>query len=288
MNPNTGTLPMFRTRADADITLGIYGRHPVLIRDDDPDGNPWKLSFSQGLFNMASDSDLFQTNDGFADAKFNGWSYKRDGKEHVPLYEAKMLSRYFDHRFSTYRGATQAQLNVGSLPRLSEKEHDDPDLESLARYWVDRIEVTARLQDRSYRDWLLGWRDIARSSDSRTFMPSVLPTTAVGDKLGFPSNRGGFLLSCVRLDRSDLLVVVGREQLRRTVPSFDVVELLAPGDDDRAGLGPGAEVVPRAHLVFQSREERLRGGIIEHDPTLPIDCTTPSRSRHSVVKLVAV
>ena len=24
MNPNTGTLPMFRTRTDADITLGIY------------------------------------------------------------------------------------------------------------------------------------------------------------------------------------------------------------------------------------------------------------------------
>ena len=71
-----------------------------------------------------------------------------------------MLS-HFDHRFSTYRGATQAQLNVGSLPRLSEKEHDDPDLESLARYWVDRIEVTARLQDRWDRDWLLGWRDVA-------------------------------------------------------------------------------------------------------------------------------
>ena len=68
--------------------------------------------------------------------------------------------------------------------------------------------------------------------------------------VGFPSNRGGFLLSCVRLDRSDLLVVVGREQLRRAVPSFDVVELLAPGDDDRAGLGPGAEVVSREHLVF--------------------------------------
>ncbi len=41
MNPNTGTLPMFRTRVDADITLGIYRRHPILIRDGDPAVNPW-------------------------------------------------------------------------------------------------------------------------------------------------------------------------------------------------------------------------------------------------------
>ena len=40
-----------------------------------------------------------------------------------------MLS-HFDHRFSTYRGATQAQLNVGSLPRLTDREHDDPDIEA--------------------------------------------------------------------------------------------------------------------------------------------------------------
>ena len=75
-----------------------------------------------------------------ANAEFNGWSYERHGKEYVPLYEAKMLS-HFDHRFSTYRGATQAQLNMGALPRLSDKEHDDPHVEPLARYWVDRSQV---------------------------------------------------------------------------------------------------------------------------------------------------
>ena len=137
LNPNTGTLPMFRTRIDADITLGIYRRHPVLIRDDDPDGNPWGLSFGT-LFHMANDSGLFHQPEDFSDDEFNGWSYERDGKEYVPLYEAKMLS-HFDHRFSTYRGATQAQLNVGTLPRLTDDDHDDPNLEPLARYWVDRV-----------------------------------------------------------------------------------------------------------------------------------------------------
>lgn len=192
LNPNTGTLPMFRSRIDADITLGIYARHPILIRDNDPHGNPWGLSFSQGLFNMASDSGLFHQPDDLSDAKFNGWSYTRDGKEYVPLYEAKMLS-HFDHRFSTYKGATQAQLNVGSLPRLTDKQHDDPDAEPLARYWVDRNEVSARLTGRWDRDWLLGWRDIARASDSRTFVPSVMPVAAVNHKFplalpGDPAN----------------------------------------------------------------------------------------------------
>ncbi|MEU1955655.1 hypothetical protein [Nocardia rhamnosiphila] len=71
MNPNTGTLPMFRTRTDADITLGIYKRHPVLIRDNDPDGNPWDLTFTR-LFDMANDSGLFHQPDDLADADFNG------------------------------------------------------------------------------------------------------------------------------------------------------------------------------------------------------------------------
>jgi hypothetical protein len=31
VNPNTGTAPVFRTRRDADLTMGIYGRLPVLV-----------------------------------------------------------------------------------------------------------------------------------------------------------------------------------------------------------------------------------------------------------------
>jgi len=186
MNPNTGTLPMFRTRIDADITLGIYNRHSVLIRDDDADGNPWGLTFGT-LFHMANDAGLFLQQHDLHEAHFDGWSYEMAHKKYVPVYEAKMLS-IFDHRFSTYEGATQAQLNVGSLPRPTAKQHDDPDMEPLARYWLDRNELSAKLKDRWDRDWLFGWRNIARSVDSRTFVPSTLPRTATGNAflLAFP------------------------------------------------------------------------------------------------------
>jgi hypothetical protein len=117
LNPNTGTLPIFRTRRDADITLACYRRHPVLIRDCDRQGNPWGLRFSQGLFNMASDSEKFLSAEELVavGAEFDGWSWSRGDQRWLPLYEAKMLS-HWNHRFSTYADATQAQLNVGSLP----------------------------------------------------------------------------------------------------------------------------------------------------------------------------
>jgi hypothetical protein len=33
---------------------------------------------------------------------------------------------YFDHRFGTYEGQTQAQANQGKLPELGEQEHINP------------------------------------------------------------------------------------------------------------------------------------------------------------------
>jgi hypothetical protein len=103
----------------------------------------------------------------------------------LPLYEAKLLSQY-DHRFATYANATQAQLNKGTLPHLTDERHEDPEAEPIARYWLRDSDVADAIGDRWDRDWLLGWRDIARYSDTRTLVPSVLPRSAVGD---------GFLLA---------------------------------------------------------------------------------------------
>lgn len=181
LNPNTGTLPVFRSKRDADITIGIYRRHPVLIKDGDTDGNPWGLSFSQGLFNMASDSGLFRTDEDLSalSAMFDGWSWTRGGQRWLPLYEAKMLSHY-DDRYATYANATEAQLNKGTLPRLSDHQHDDPCLEPLSRYWVDEREVDNAIGDRTDSGWLFGWRDITNASNERTFIPSIFPRSAAG------------------------------------------------------------------------------------------------------------
>jgi hypothetical protein len=226
LNPNTGTLPMFRTRIDADITLDVYRTHSVLIRDDDPEGNPWGISFAR-LFDMANDSDGFKQPDDLVNATFNGWSYTLGGEEFLPLYEAKMVS-HFDHRFATFRGATRAQISVGLLPRLSEREHDDPNHEPLARYWVDRKTVSAKLAHRSDRGWLLGWRDVARSNDFRTFITSVIPAAAVSDKflLGFPADpRDGYKLHA--LWSSLIFDYVARQKVSGAAMKYFIVKQLA-------------------------------------------------------------
>ncbi len=43
LNPNTKTAPVFRSRVDAELTTKIYRRVPVLVREDDPEGNPWGI-----------------------------------------------------------------------------------------------------------------------------------------------------------------------------------------------------------------------------------------------------
>ena len=191
LNPNTGTCPVFRSRRDAEITLGIYRRVPVLVRDGDPDGNPWGVSFMQGLFNMATDSGLFRTR---AELEAEGWTlegniFARGTDRFLPLYEAKML-HHFDHRFGTYEGQTQAQANMGTLPRLTPEQQDDPHFSVLPRYWVPSREVDQRLQDRWKPGWLFGFRDICRSTDERTAIFSVFPRSGVGhtNPLVLPSN----------------------------------------------------------------------------------------------------
>src|SRR5664280_195442 len=228
LNPNTGTLPLFRSRLDADVTLGVYRRHPVLIRDGVVDGNPWQLGFVR-MLDMANDSGLFRTASELEvlGAMFDGWMWSRGDERWLPLYEAKLLGHY-DHRFSTYAGATQAQLNVGSLPRLSEAEHDDPTVESLARYWVPDVAVDKALAVRWDRGWLLGWRDIARASDMRTMVPCVLPRSAVGDKflLAFPAEPA--LAPLLQAVWSSLAFdYVARQKLSGTGMKYFIVKQLA-------------------------------------------------------------
>jgi hypothetical protein len=213
LNPNTITCPVCDTPRDAKILSTIYKSVPILWRDD-PDDNPWDLTFMQGIFNMASDSGLFRTSD---ELEADGWhlvgtTFVRRESRMLPLYEAKMI-HHFDSRFSSYAGATQAQINKGTLPHLTPNQHGDPACFPVPRYWVQEFDslnerkskpgkpsydhgVAFKLDAKEWdHNWLLGWRDICRSSDERTVISSVIPRVAVGDKylLAF-TKKGSYLL----------------------------------------------------------------------------------------------
>ncbi|MFJ4481646.1 Eco57I restriction-modification methylase domain-containing protein [Streptomyces longwoodensis] len=207
LNPNTGTCPVFRSRRDMEITLGIYRRVPVLLKEGAADGNPWGVKF-QLMTMMNTDSDKFRTRE---DLISDGWhlegnTFVKNGARMLPLYEAKMLHHY-DHRFSTYENATEKQLAVGTLPRFTLEQHQDPTAVPLPRYWVSEQDtptgefdksgreikapgVRSRLATRGWdRDWVMGWRDICRASDERTMICSVAPAYGFGHPfpLAFPA-----------------------------------------------------------------------------------------------------
>ncbi|WP_331452416.1 Eco57I restriction-modification methylase domain-containing protein [Streptomyces sp. SS162] len=206
LNPNTGTCPVFRNRRDAEITLGIYRRVPILIEEaKSAAGNPWGITFTR-MFDMSNDSHLFrpdaQSGETFEDLLKAGWELHgnvlvRGTERLLPLYEAKMLHHY-DHRFSTYEGATEKQLAVGMLPRLTLDQHRNPSTVPLPRYWVPEQDtctgefdktgrkivapgVRSRLAVKGWdREWVVGWRDICRASDERTMICAVAPAYGFG------------------------------------------------------------------------------------------------------------
>ena len=183
LNPNTLTCPVFDTPRNAQIVIGIYKRVPALWRNE-PEENPWGLAF-QLMFMMNTDSNLFHTREQLErdGSILEGHVFVRGGKRMLPLYEAKMI-HHFDSRFATYEGASEAQLNQSTLPRLTPGQHDNPDCAILPRYWVDEAKVNERLARRGWdKGWLLGWRDITTAANERTIICSILPRTAVGHTL---------------------------------------------------------------------------------------------------------
>ena len=187
LNPNTRAAPVFRSSRDAAITKGIYQRVPVLLNEATGE-NPWGISFKQGLFNMTSDSGLFRT---AAQLDAEGWTldgnrYRKGPAQMLPLYEAKLMHQ-FDHRFATY-------TENGETRDITSAEKADPDCLPLPRYWVAEAEVEDRLIQKDKngrvtwewtRDWLMGFRDIARVTDERTAIFGLFPPYGSGNTMPF-------------------------------------------------------------------------------------------------------
>ena len=145
INPNTKTVPVFRSRADAELTAKIYSKVPILIeeRPNHPEGdkNPWGVKF-QAMFHLSSDSHYFREAEELERANLNRsgaiWEHS-DGCRYVPLYEAKMFHHY-DHRWATFEGEGETQ--DAKYTTLEQKQ--DSDFELTPRYWLPEDEVDIR------------------------------------------------------------------------------------------------------------------------------------------------
>lgn len=227
LNPNTRTCPIFRSERDAELTKKIYRVAPVLISEGPPELNPWGLTFSQGLFNMTSDSHLF---------------LDEPGLERRPLYEAKMIHQ-FDHRWATYK-ADGSSEDVG----LHEKEQHDFNV--TPHYWVDAKEVELRLNEKGWKyGWLMGWRDITKPQNERTVIASVLPRVGVGNQLPimlFADQDDRRLFAAILANLSSLaLDFVARHKVGGTHLNYFIYKQLPVLPPDRYTETDLAFIVPR-------------------------------------------
>ena len=181
VNPNTGTAPVFRRRRDAEITRGIYERHPVMVdRSGDEERRAWPVKYVT-MFHMTNDSNLFRTSaqldeEGFYPVQGNRW--KRGEDVYVPLYEGKMVQAY-DHRAASVV-VNPANLNRPALPRRTTfEEHKDPDWLPDPQFWVstDKIGWFADL------GWAVAFKDVTAPTNVRTMIASIVPFSAYGNTL---------------------------------------------------------------------------------------------------------
>jgi hypothetical protein len=181
INPNTKTCPIFRTRIDAELNRKIYQRVPVLVNEQKGD-NPWGIEFKT-MFHMSNDSNLFRN---------------EDDNNRLPLYEAKMIWQ-FDHRYTSFEFATQANLNAGILPQTTSIQKQDSSYRVQPQYWVSSKEVKERILPDWTSKWLLVSRNITGSKLERTFVLSVIPLSGVGNSAStvYIENKYKYLVACL-------------------------------------------------------------------------------------------
>jgi len=154
-NPNTRTLPLFRTRAELYMNRWVY-EYRLQLANERRAANSGDVNFLS-MFHMSNDSHLFS---------------QKQQTGFVPLMEAKMFWQY-DHRWATYEG--------GMIRDVCLAEKQNPRFSAQPRYWVAWQEVVKRLKDYPC-DWLIAFRNIARATDQRTAIFALLPKVGVGSK----------------------------------------------------------------------------------------------------------
>ncbi len=227
INPNTRTLPIFRSKGDANLTRRLYQAAPVLVdeRGDEP-VSPWGARFTT-LFHMSNDSGLFRTR---AQLEATGYSLGSDGifrqagqEDYVPLYEAKLFHQ-FDHRFATFEGGPAED----KARDTTEAEHQNPAYVPTPRYWVPGAEVERALGDWK-APWLLAFRRIARSTDERTGIFSLTPRLGHGDSsfLMLPGQHLSHLVAALLANLNSIAFdYIMRNKLGGTNASFFIVKQL--------------------------------------------------------------
>jgi len=184
LHPNTKTAPLVRGRDALDTLQTQHDAAPILSKETgDAEENPWGVDYLR-MFDMSLDSALFHQSSELEDGtQLRSGNILQDDMEYTRVYEGRMIDQY-NHRASHARNSEDNIYRSGASEATTQEQLDDPDFTVAARYYVTKDEVDQEMADREYdRDWFIGFKDITSATNTRTMIASVLPYTAVGNKV---------------------------------------------------------------------------------------------------------
>ena len=170
VNPNTGTVPLFRNRRDATLTTAIYEHLPVLVNRS-TGRRVWQVEYKR-MFDMTNDSQLFRTRQELEEQE-GAWPIERNhfgspSGEWVPLYEGKMVQIY-NHRYADVKVNPANVSAQGVARRLPDEILADPTSMPSPRFWVNEENLPSKRPG-----WRIGFNDICNTNNARSFIAAAV------------------------------------------------------------------------------------------------------------------
>ena len=182
VNPNTGTVPIFRTRRDAELTTAIYGRLPVLVdRSSGEEVKACPVKYST-MFHMTNDSGLFRTRVELEEKEgaypIGGNRFASSSGDWVPLYEGKMVQIY-NHRYAGVRVNPKNISGQGVSEKTGSATLQDPAFVPHPRYWVNAMHIS----EGNRGNWRIGFNDVCNTNNARSLIACIVPDAGFGNTL---------------------------------------------------------------------------------------------------------
>jgi hypothetical protein len=244
MNPNTGTVPVFRTRRDAELTKKFYRAAPVLVNEETGE-NPWNIRFST-MFHMTNDSHLFHTRE---ELEAQGFTLERNrfvsGNEIcLPLYEARMTGQ-FDHRAASIEVNPDNLFRQAITAETSRQQHRNPNHCPVPRFWVDESIADDKLPQE--KGWWLTYRTVTSATNARTSLFCIVPKCAASNMLPLTYSEESVVRECCLLATVDSFALdyVLRQKFNSQALNFYILNQLPVLPPDRYTSDLLDVIVPR-------------------------------------------
>ena len=181
VNPNTGTIPVFRSSDDARIVSATYARTPVFVRKSGQrENSDWSSKYLT-MFHMTNASKQFRNKSELENQEgawpIGGQRFQSAAGTWLPLYEGKSIQIY-NHRYASVVTPDGSVSGQGQSIYASLGDLSSPDFVPTPRYWVNAVNI-----DSIKRGYAIGFNDVCNTNNERSLIAAVVPKVGAGNTL---------------------------------------------------------------------------------------------------------